>query len=46
MPEQIYKLSPDRDMQCYFLTPSAIAAMSGASSGGFTLSGKWRQQFD
>jgi hypothetical protein len=46
MPEQIYKLSPDRDMQCYFLTPSAIAAMSGASSGGFTVSGKWRQQFD
>lgn len=26
--------------------PSAIAAMSGASENGFTLSGKWRQQFD
>ena len=46
MSEQIYKLSPDRDLQCYFLTPSAIAAMSQASPSGFTLSGKWRQQFD
>jgi hypothetical protein len=46
MPEQISKLSPDRDLQCYFLTPSAIAAISGASPNGFTLSGKWRQQFD
>jgi hypothetical protein len=46
MAEQLFKLSPDRDLQCYFLMPSAIAAMSQASSSGFTLSGKWRQQFD
>src|SRR5579875_321303 len=46
MAEQIYKLSPHRDLQCYFLTPSAIAAMSEASESGFTVSGKWRQQFD
>ena len=46
MAEQLYKLSPDRDLQCYFLMPSAIAAMSNASANGFTLSGKWRQQFD
>src|SRR5262249_4211018 len=43
---QLYKLTPDRDLQCYFETPSAIAAMSGASSEGFTVSGNWRQQFD
>jgi|GEM_PF-425580 len=46
MVEQIYKLSPHRDLQCYFLTPSAIAAMSQASDAGFIVSGKWRQQFD
>ena len=46
MAEQIYKLSPHRDLQCYFLTPSAIAAMFQASDSGFTVSGKWRQQFD
>src|ERR1700761_1787521 len=46
MAEQIYKLSPHRDLQCYFLTPSAIASMSQASASGFTVSGKWRQQFD
>lgn len=46
MPEQLLKLSPDRDLQCYFYTPSAIAAMSGATENGFTLSGSWRQQFD
>ena len=46
MAEQLYKLSPDRDLQCYFLMPSAIAAMSNATGNGFTLSGKWRQQFD
>src|SRR5579885_2866439 len=46
MAEQLYKLSPDRDLQCYFYMPSAIAAMSGASPNGFTLSGSWRQQFD
>ena len=46
MAEQIYKLTPNRDLQCYFLTPSAIAAMSNSSETGFTVSGKWRQQFD
>ena len=46
MAEQLYKLSPDRDLACYFFMPSAIAAMSNATSTGFTLSGKWRQQFD
>jgi hypothetical protein len=46
MSEQIYKLSPHRDLQCYFYMPSAIAAMSGATADGFTLSGTWRQQFD
>ncbi len=46
MAEQLYKLSPHRDLQCYFLTPTAIAAMSGASETGFTVSGNWRQQFD
>lgn len=42
----LYKLTPDRDLQCYFEMPSAIAAMSGASATGFTVSGNWRQQFD
>src|SRR5579875_2605264 len=46
MSEQLYKLSPHRDLQCYFLTPSAIAAMSGASETGFAVSGTWLQQFD
>ncbi len=46
MAERIYKLSPHRDLQSYFLTPSAIAAMSQATDAGFVLSGKWRQQFD
>jgi len=46
MPEQIEKLSPDRDLQCFFYEPSAVAALSGASAAGFTLSGTWRQQID
>src|SRR5690348_501704 len=46
MSESLEKLRPDRDLQCYFLRPSAIAALSGASSSGFTVSGAWRQQFD
>ena len=46
MSEQITKLAPNRDLQAYFLTPSAIAAMSSASTTGYVLSGKWRQQFD
>ena len=40
------KLRPDRDLQCYFFRPSAIAALSAASASGFTVSGSWRQQFD
>lgn len=46
MPEQFFKLSPHRDLQCYFYQPSAIAALSSATEAGFTLSGAWRQQFD
>jgi hypothetical protein len=46
MTEQLYKLSPNRDLQSYFYMPSAIAALSGASDSGFTVSGSWRQQFD
>ncbi len=51
MAEQLTKLQPDRDLQCYFQQPSAIAALSetcGPESGhpGFTVSGCWRQQFD
>src|SRR5690242_3357512 len=46
MPETLQKLRPDRDLQCYFLRPSAIAAFSSTSANGFTLSGSWRQQFD
>jgi len=42
----IEKLTPDRDLQCFFFHPSAIATISGASSNGFTISGTWRQQFD
>jgi hypothetical protein len=46
MAEQLTKLRPDRDMQCYFERPSAVAALSGASANGFTVSGCWRQQSD
>ena len=46
MAEQLTKLRPDRDMQCYFERPSAVAALSGTSAGGFTVSGCWRQQSD
>ena len=46
MAEQIQKLSPHRDLQCFFFQPSAVAALSGASAVGFTVSGTWRQQFD
>ncbi len=46
MSEQLSKLRPDRDLQCYFQQPSAIAALSATSPTGFTLSGCWRQQFD
>ncbi len=46
MADQIQKLRPDRDLQCFYYEPSAIAALSGTSATGFTLSGTWRQQFD
>ncbi len=46
MPEQLFKLSPHRDLACYYFQPSAIAALSGASESGLTLSGSWRQQGD
>jgi hypothetical protein len=46
MGETLTKLRPDRDLQCYFQMPSAVAALSGASAEGFTVSGSWRQQFD
>jgi hypothetical protein len=46
MAEQLSKLRPDRDLQCYFERPSAVASMSGASANGFTVSGCWRQQAD
>ena len=46
MADTLTKLRPDRDLQCYYFQPSAIAALSGASATGFTLSGTWRQQFD
>jgi hypothetical protein len=41
-----FKLQPDRDLQCYFYEPSAIAALSETSPTGFTVSGCWRSQFD
>jgi hypothetical protein len=46
MGETLSKLRPDRDLQCYFLRPSAIAALSETTASGFTVSGSWRQQFD
>jgi hypothetical protein len=46
MSETLEKLTPDRDLQCYFFEPSAIAALSSTSASGYTVSGTWRQQFD
>jgi len=46
MPEILEKLRADQDLQCYFLEPSAIAALSSAGANGYTVSGSWRQQFD
>ena len=46
MPDTLQKLRPDRDLQCYFLRPTAVAALSGTNPNGFTVSGSWRQQFD
>jgi hypothetical protein len=43
---QIQKLTPDRDLQCFYYEPSAIAALSSTSATGFIVSGCWRQQFD
>jgi hypothetical protein len=44
--ETIEKLRPDRDLQCYFFRPTAIAALSQTSANGYHVSGTWRQQFD
>ncbi len=46
MPLQLTKLRPDHDLQCYFQDPAAIAALSGTSATGFTVSGNFRQPFD
>jgi hypothetical protein len=46
MEDTLTKLRPDRDLQCYFFEPSAIAALSAATPNALTLSGCWRQQFD
>jgi len=46
MGEQLTKLRPDRDLQCYFLQPSAVAALSQTSPNGFAVTGCWREQFD
>ena len=46
MPDTLTKLQPDRDLQCYFFNPSAIAAMSEATPTSFKVTGSWRQQFD
>ena len=46
MGDTLSKLRPDRDLQCYFFEPSAIAALSETSETGFTVSGCWRSQFD
>ena len=46
MGQQLFKLCPNRDLQCYFFEPSAVAALSQTSASGFTVSGCWREQFD
>jgi hypothetical protein len=46
MGDNLSKLRPDRDLQCYFFEPSAIAALSETSPSGFTISGCWRSQSD
>ena len=46
MGEQLIKLRPDRDLQCYFQQPSAVAALSQTSANGYTVSGCWRDPFD
>jgi hypothetical protein len=44
--ETLTKLRPDRELQCYFQQPSAVAALSQATADGFHVSGTWRQQWD
>lgn len=44
--ETFHKLRPDQDLQVYFEQPSAIAALSEATSNSFNVSGEWRQQSD
>jgi hypothetical protein len=46
MSETLSKLTPNRDLQCYFQEPTAIAALSQTGATEFTVSGCWRQQFD
>ena len=46
MEDTLSKLRPDRDLQCYYFQPSAVAALSSATTNGFTVSGCWRQQVD
>ena len=43
---ELTKLRPDRDLQCYFQQPSAVAALSEAAANGFKVTGSWRQAFD
>ena len=40
------KLTPNRDLQCFFFEPSAVAALSSTTETGFSVSGTFRQQFD
>ena len=44
--QTLTKLRPDRDLQCYFQQPSAVAALSETSASGFKVTGSWRQAFD
>ena len=46
MPDTLTKLRPDRDLQCYFQQPSAVAALSQTGPTTFTVSGSFRQQTD
>jgi hypothetical protein len=46
MPDTLAKLTPNRDLQCFFFEPSTVAALSNTSATGFTVSGSFRQQFD
>ena len=46
MAEQLLKLSPHRDLQCYYFQPSAIAALSAAADTGLHFPVSWRQQWD